>query len=196
MTTPIDIIPVLVECPATEADGFTYPKDSQPIPVKIVRPSVLDLLQIRERSSRHRKLFLKHREQLAWLKENIDNKPLKTMRTLVFCCEDGMYDRENHALYVAGKFSYLSPPDPRLVLWRRADEGPLVSGLLCSSLAEAVTALLCFWVGERSQQQRFCVMCGKPIRTGRGTPRQTCGDKCRKQKSRMNAEKTSSKSAR
>lgn len=75
----------------------------------------------------------------------------------------------------------------KLILWRQRERrGNLAIGILCESLVDAVYVLTAFraTVGHATSTGS-CVICHRVFVRERGARRQTCSDKCRKKKSRL-----------
>lgn len=75
-------------------------------------------------------------------------------------------------------------PAATLVAWRKGNGRP-VPGLLCPNAASALYALALFHFAFGDVPQfGLCVICGKSFKRLRGKRKQTCSEKCRKEKSR------------
>jgi hypothetical protein len=75
----------------------------------------------------------------------------------------------------------------KLVVWRQRNGSRLAAGIHCKDALEALYVLTVFRVGVGvAGTTGECVICGKVFVRERGNRRETCSDKCRKKKSRLN----------
>jgi len=106
--------------------------------------------------------------------------------------KDGVLDEEWRVIlhdplkFVVARLSDLAS-SAKLVLWQdQKNDVPRV-GMLCATTLDALYVLALFRVEERSESViGKCRICGKEFPCRRGKRRQTCSNKCRKQKSRRN----------
>jgi hypothetical protein len=185
-----------MECAQTEAEGFSYSGRTR-IPVKAVGSKVLDLLRANDYKSKLgiQGLDLSKMRVLALFYEDLQSGQVEVaarsaanaMRKIGANPDASLAERikSDPARFAIALLSSIAF-STKLILWKQSENGPLLTGLLCLKLKDALVVHLGFWIGEEARASRLakCVVCGSLMARQRGRRRQSCSSKCRKQKSR------------
>jgi predicted nucleic acid-binding Zn ribbon protein len=196
--TKTEAFPVLLSCALGQHDGLVTlsPGFGGTRGVRVVPSSAFDLFQKNSRKFQEKYGSVpvaedKRLRALIHVAQSVERgTPLDSAqcRSLVTASDEGMRlqqfmtIRENPTRFLAKDLTQRVVA--RLVAWRKGNGRPL-PGLLCVNAGSALYALALFHIAFGDVPGfGLCVICGKSFKRLRGGRKQTCSEKCRKEKSR------------